>query len=575
MKVLGALLASLVLEQEQRQNLRALLRFLLFLLACITVYSVLFHVIMTNVEGRDHSWLTGFYWTLTVMSTLGFGDITFESDLGRAFSILVLMSGIVLLLIVLPFVFIRSFYAPWLEARLRLTAPRKVPSDLSGHVLLCGTDSFSGDLILRLSQQGIPYRVLVEDPALAASMHQQGIQVLSGAVDSAESFEAAGAARARMVVANQDDPTNTNIVLTVREVAPHVPIVALAENYDSVDILSLSGADHVLQLKRHLGEQLAQRVNAGYAQTHVIGSYRGLLIAEFPIHNTPLVGRTIRGSGLREIAGVTVVGIWEHARLQPADPDTVLKDLSFPVVVGTEAMMQALDEFLCIYDVNVHPVLVIGGGKVGRAATRALKRKGIPVHMVEKDPALASRFRDLPDRLITGDAARREVLAEAGLDSAPTVLLTTNDDAVNLYLCVYCRRLNPETRIVSRITHQRNVPSIRRAGADLALSYGELGVESIYSLIQNRSQVILGQGVELSTFPLPAGLEGSTLAESGIGASTGVNVIAVETPDGGVQFAQGSTPLSAGDQLVVIANHEQMERFREVFKGKLRPASTP
>jgi voltage-gated potassium channel len=575
MKVLGALLASLVLEQEQRQNLRALLRFLLFLLACITVYSVLFHVIMTNVEGRDHSWLTGFYWTLTVMSTLGFGDITFESDLGRAFSILVLMSGIVLLLIVLPFVFIRSFYAPWLEARLRLTAPRKVPSDLSGHVLLCGTDSFSGDLILRLSQQGIPYRVLVEDPALAASMHQQGIQVLSGAVDSAESFEAAGAARARMVVANQDDPTNTNIVLTVREVAPHVPIVALAENYDSVDILSLSGADHVLQLKRHLGEQLAQRVNAGYAQTHVIGSYRGLLIAEFPIHNTPLVGRTIRGSGLREIAGVTVVGIWEHARLQPADPDTVLKDLSFPVVVGTEAMMQALDEFLCIYDVNVHPVLVIGGGKVGRAATRALKRKGIPVHMVEKDPALASRFGDLPDRLITGDAARREVLAEAGLDSAPTVLLTTNDDAVNLYLCVYCRRLNPETRIVSRITHQRNVPSIRRAGADLALSYGELGVESIYSLIQNRSQVILGQGVELSTFPLPAGLEGSTLAESGIGASTGVNVIAVETPDGGVQFAQGSTPLSAGDQLVVIANHEQMERFREVFKGKLRPASTP
>ena len=572
MKVLGSLIASLVLEQEQRRNLRVLLRYVGFLLACIALYSVLFHFIMLNVEGREHSWITGIYWTLTVMSTLGFGDITFESDLGRLFSILVLMSGVVLLLIVLPFVFIRSFYAPWLEARLRLTAPRKVPDDLSGHVLLCGMDSFSPDLALRLSQQGIPYRVMEEDPARAAAMHQQGIAVVTGALDSAESFARAGADRARMIVANQDDAMNTNIILTAREVAPNVPIVALAENYDSVDILSLSGANHVLQLKRHLGEQLAQRVNAGYAQSHVIGSYRGLQIAEFPIHNTPLVGRTIRESGLRDIAGVTVVGIWEHARLQPAHPDTVLRDLSFPVVVGTEEMIQELDEFLCIYDVNVHPVLVIGGGKVGRAATRALKRKGIPVHMVEKDPAMVSRIGDLPDRLIVGDAARREVLTEAGIDAAPTVLLTTNDDAVNLYLCVYCRRLNPETRIVSRITHQRNVPSIRRAGADLALSYGELGVESIYSLVQNRSQVILGQGVELSTFPLPAGLEGSTLAQSGIGAASGVNVIAVESSDGGVTFARGSTPLNPGDQLVVIASREQMERFREVFRGKLRPA---
>nr|MBF0222247.1 hypothetical protein [Desulfobulbaceae bacterium] len=33
-------------------------------------------------EGREFSWITGFYWTLTVMSTLGFGDITFQTDLG-------------------------------------------------------------------------------------------------------------------------------------------------------------------------------------------------------------------------------------------------------------------------------------------------------------------------------------------------------------------------------------------------------------------------------------------------------------------------------------------------------------
>lgn len=43
---------------------------------------------------------------------LGFGDITFTSDLGRLFSIIVMLSGVVFLLIVFPFTFIQFFYAP-------------------------------------------------------------------------------------------------------------------------------------------------------------------------------------------------------------------------------------------------------------------------------------------------------------------------------------------------------------------------------------------------------------------------------------------------------------------------------
>ena len=104
------------------------------------------HWIMWTVEGQRHSWLTGLYWTLTVMSTLGFGDITFTSDIGRAFSVVVLLSGIVLLLIVLPFAFISFFYAPWLEARLRTRAPRTLPVDTAGHVLIAAYDSVAKGL---------------------------------------------------------------------------------------------------------------------------------------------------------------------------------------------------------------------------------------------------------------------------------------------------------------------------------------------------------------------------------------------------------------------------------------------
>jgi hypothetical protein len=128
MKYLPAQLATLLTTPEDRRNVATLAKFVALLVAVIVTFSVVFHLIMLHVEGQEHSWVTGFYWTLTVMTTLGFGDITFQSDVGRLFSVVVLISGVVLLLIVLPFTFIRSFYAPWLEARLRSRAPRAVPA---------------------------------------------------------------------------------------------------------------------------------------------------------------------------------------------------------------------------------------------------------------------------------------------------------------------------------------------------------------------------------------------------------------------------------------------------------------
>jgi len=95
--------------------LRALGRYLGFLGVFIGLYAVLFHLIKLHVEHEQHSWITGLSWTRVVMTTLGFGDITLTSDTGRVFSILVLLSGVVFLLVMLPFLFIRLFYAPWLE----------------------------------------------------------------------------------------------------------------------------------------------------------------------------------------------------------------------------------------------------------------------------------------------------------------------------------------------------------------------------------------------------------------------------------------------------------------------------
>ncbi|MDQ3365255.1 MAG: NAD-binding protein [Myxococcota bacterium] len=564
MKFLSSQLAEILKQPVMRENLGRLTKLFVVLFIQISVYTILFHLLMVR-EGQEHSWLTGVYWTLTVMSTLGFGDITFTSDLGRLFSIVVLVSGILMLLIVLPFAFIRFFYAPWMEAQMKLRAPRTVPAGTTGHVVICTNDAISIDLRERLALAHIPHFVLEPDPTVAAHMHSDGVPVILGNPQDAATWRALSIERVRAVVANIDDAGNTNIVLTVRHLAADLPIITTAEQSESIDLLELSGATHVLPVKQRLGEQLANRVNAGHAEVHQLGRYRDLVIGEFPVNRTPLVGRSLRDLALRRRLGVSVVGVWERGRFEPARPETMMTPTSVPVVIGTPEQIMELNALLVIYDTNYDATLVIGGGKVGRAAAETLKSRDVKVHIVEHDPVVASKLTDAADMVVVGPAAERETLTKAGLERAPAVILTTNDDAINIYLTVYCRRLNPALRIISRITHESNLEAVHRAGADFVLSYSSLGAESVFSTLQGRSLMMFGAGVELFQVDVPSKLAGKTLHQAQIGATCGVNVIALQRDGEILPNPSPTTPLPAHGELLVVGTHEQRQRFARVY----------
>jgi Trk K+ transport system NAD-binding subunit len=566
MKTVGSQLAALLSGHNLRRQLMPFARYVVLLIVVVLLFGWLFHVIMAW-EGQDHSWFTGVYWALTVMSTLGFGDITFESDLGRAFSTVVLLSGVLLLLIILPFLFIRYVYAPWLEqrGRSRIRALQRVPAAVQDHVLICSHDPIAVGLVHRLELAGVQAYVLEPDAELATRMQDVGLPVMWGDVDSVETYRRAGVERARLVLANASDTVNSNIVLTVRALTESVPVVAVAESDDSIDVLELSGASYVLPLKRKLGEHLSNRVSAGTAHANVIGKFYDLVLAEFPVHNTPMQGQTVRETRLREYLGVSIVAVSDQGRLHPARPELELGPLCVPVAIGTPEQIEELNEVLAIYDANPNPVLIIGGGKVGRAAAEALKRRGVPVHIVERNRELEPKLTGIPDRLFLGDAADREVLDRAGIAEAPSVLLTTHDDAMNIYLTVYCRRLNPEARILTRVTHQRNVEAVRRAGADFVLSYASFGVQTVFSIVQGRELVILGEGADLFSVPVPASLANQTLREAGIGAGTGLQVVAIQEDGKIVANPPPDRRLTKGSALVALGSADERERFRKVY----------
>ena len=83
------------------------------------------HMMSEERGGAYVSWVESFYWVLTTMSTLGYGDITFSGGQGRLFSMLVMFTGVFYLFIVLPFVFMEFLYKPFMEYQTGSRVPRK------------------------------------------------------------------------------------------------------------------------------------------------------------------------------------------------------------------------------------------------------------------------------------------------------------------------------------------------------------------------------------------------------------------------------------------------------------------
>jgi Trk K+ transport system NAD-binding subunit len=567
MKSFTSQLSFFLRPVTSRRNIRLLLRFLAVLTAMVVVFSILFHFVML-AEGRQHSWVTGFYWTLTVMSTLGFGDITFTSDLGRVFSIVVLISGMVFLLILLPFTFIEFFYAPWMQAQAQARAPRELPKTAAGHVILTAYDPVSASLIHKLNDYGYPYVLLVGELEEALRLHDLGLNVMFGEVDRPETYCLARAESAAMVVATGNDFSNTNIAFTVRELTGRVPIVATASSEDSVEILRLAGASHVLELGEMMGNALARRIIGADARTHVIGGFGEVLIAEATAAGTPLEGKTLAQSRLRENAGVNVIGIWKRGAFELATAETRIDAHSILLLAGSQEQLSRYDELFYIYHLSSAPVVIIGGGRVGRATARALAGRDVDYRIVESRP---DRIRD-PEKYIEGNAADRDTLESAGIGESPAVVITPHDDDQNIYLTIYCRRLRPNVQIISRAVRERNVSTLYRAGADFVLSYAWIGATAIFNHLERADVLMIAEGLHVAETEVPSALVNKTLAQAAIPRETGCSVVALRT-DGRLRInPSGNETMGAGGHIILICTPESEHRFLEKYRVHLKPA---
>ncbi len=569
MKTIGFVLSYLA-ASLQRRNVRVLLILLGVFSLLVALYSTVFHVLMDR-EGQSHSWPTAIYWTLVTMTTLGFGDITFESDAGRLFSVFVLLSGSVFLLILLPFAFIQFVLAPWMAMREASRAPRRLPASTNGHMVLTALGAIEDALVRRAEHAGVPYVIVSGTLEEALRLHDRGYSVMLGALDDPATYRHARVEQAAVVAATRTDVANTNITFTVRETSRQVPIVATASSPASIDILQLAGANEVLRLGDMLGRAMAERTLGPGGRSHVVGRFADLQIAEATAAGTELVGRSLGDIRLRGRLGIGVLGVWHRGRFEVATADTVLSPTSVFLMAGRPEQLAKYDELYASGPSQMRSMVIIGGGRVGRAAGRTFDELGLRYRIVEQR---TDRIRD-PGVYVEGDAADLEVLERAGIRDASAVVVTTHDDDMNVYLAIYCRRLREDIRIVGRANLDRNVSTLYRAGADAVLSYASTGATAIWNHFRPNDMVVVAEGLSLFRRPVPAALAGRRLSEVHLRRETGCNVVAVERNGDVEANPPADFVLPADGDLVLIGDLEAEARYAARYGRTKRRVRAP
>ncbi|MEZ5339192.1 MAG: NAD-binding protein [bacterium] len=562
MNIIPSLLASFQRRKRARLDARLLLQLMLLLTVISILFSYLFQLLMQQ-EGHSYSFLDAFYWVLTTMTTLGYGDIVFTTPLGRLFTIGVLLTGILFIFVALPFTFIETIYAAWVEAQNESLAPKHLDRSVHGHVIITGADPLSLALARKLERYNYSYVMLAPNYEAGLPLADRNLNVMVGELDDAATYEQARISIASLAaVTGLADSMNASVLMAIRHIAPNLPLISVAQNSASAEILRLAGATHVLQPIEQLGQALARRAYVGDKRARVIAGVDRLQIAEAKLDGTDLIGRSLLESGLRGATGVTVLGTWHRGQFQTATPDMKMLGGRLVVLGGSAEQLAKFNEKYPIDISEQRPVVIIGGGRVGQSTARALQGMGLDYRIVERSLRSGSGE---DGHVVVGDALDHAVLEQAGLDNASSVILTTHDDDINVYLTLYLRNYRSDLVIISRSMHEHNLSTLQRAGADFVLSHSSLGANTIFNLLKRGNIEMLAEGLDIIRLPVPPRLAGRTLAEADLRARTGCIMLATVEQGSMHVNPEPQRPIPADSEVILLATLEDEARFLKLY----------
>jgi CPA2 family monovalent cation:H+ antiporter-2 len=117
-----------------------------------------------------------------------------------------------------------------------------------------------------------------------------------------------------------------------------------------------------------------------------------------------------------------------------------------------------------------YQAVVVGYGPIGRTIARVLRARGIEPTIIEMNVETFRSLRRQGYRAVYGDANQPNVLEQAGIANARTIILSASGSAGAAEAIREARKINPRIHVVARADYLGQAESLLKAGANEIVS---------------------------------------------------------------------------------------------------------
>lgn len=223
-------------------------------------------------------------------------------------------------------------------------------------------------------------------------------------------------------------------------------------------------------------------------------------------------------------------------------------------------------------------VIICGYGRNGKQAVHKLMNYHKPCVIIEKNEDVVHRFANDKMLFVSGNANEDEVLLEAGIKRAATLICALPSDADNLFIVLSARQLNKNLKIISRASEETSYKKLKLAGADNVIMPDKIGGEHMASLVVVPDLVefldnlsVSGEhdsmNVEQVSFEkiCPKGIE-QAIMDLDLRKETGCSIIGYKSPSGEyIVNPEPSLILEKDSKLILIGRTNQIEKLKRLY----------